>query len=252
MNDPVIHLEHVCKSYPSGRGRAHVLNDVELRVEIGEFVSVMGASGSGKTTLLNLIGGLLQVDSGLVRVAGKELTGLDDRSLTLFRRNDLGFVFQMFNLVPGLTVEENVMLPGLAAGGSFGDEERRACSRLLPRVGLEGKEKRRPRELSGGEQQRVAIARALLHRPHLVLADEPTGNLDSETTGAIGEIFRSLHDDTGITMMLVTHEPSVALWGERIIILKDGRIAADVGSGQFSSPVELSAFYQQVLQKDQI
>ncbi len=249
MKDPIIYLKYACKSYPSGGGRVNVLNELSLSVAKGEFVTVMGASGSGKTTLLNLVGGLLQADCGIVCVADKDLSGLDDRSLTLFRRKELGFVFQMFNLVPGLSVEENVMLPGLAAGGSFSKEERLACSKLLARVGLEGKEKRRPRELSGGEQQRVAIARALLHSPSLVLADEPTGNLDSETTESIGNIFRDLHKDFGTTMMLVTHEPSVALWGSRIIIFKDGAIAADVESSRFSSPVELSAFYQQVLQQ---
>lgn len=248
--EPVIKLEHVCKSFPSGEARVEVLHDVNLTINTGEFVSVMGASGSGKTTLLNLMGGLLQADSGEVQVAGKKLMTLNDHDLTLFRRRELGFVFQMFNLIPGLTVEENLLLPSLAAGGGWGAEERRACAEMLERVGLQGKGRRFPRSLSGGEQQRATIARALMHHPRLVLADEPTGNLDSETTQEIGELFRSLHRDLGVSLVLVTHEPSVALWGKRLVLLRDGCVAAETSTEKLGSPAEVSSFCQSVFQRE--
>jgi putative ABC transport system ATP-binding protein len=257
MESSVVHLEKVTKSFPSGEGKVEVLKGITLNVEQGEYISVMGASGSGKSTLLNIVGALLRSDGGLVSIAGKNLWNLSDKELTLFRRRDLGFIFQMYNLIPSLSVEENVLLPILADNkklkrSATADKEAQTstledCHRILERVGLSGKEKRKPGELSGGEQQRVAIARALFHKPSLVLADEPTGNLDSTNSEIIGELFHSLHQETGTTMMVVTHEPSVALWGQRIIILRDGRIAADESTSRFATSTELASFYQEVI-----
>ncbi|MEG1507873.1 MAG: ABC transporter ATP-binding protein [Akkermansia sp.] len=246
-----VRLTHVCKSFPMGDCRLPVLSDVNLVVPHGELISVMGASGSGKTTLLNITGALLSSDEGDVEIDGVSLTGLNDCELTAFRRNRIGFIFQMFNLIPSLTVEENVILPFLSGGGHSRVDvarEREACRYLLDKVGLSGRLQHKPRELSGGEQQRVAIARALCHRPGLVLADEPTGNLDSTNTRSIGKIFRELHEETRVTMMIVTHEPSVAMWADRVIILRDGAIATDVGTEQFASPSELSVFYQDIVE----
>lgn len=240
-----LELKGVGKSFDSGSGKIHVLQDLNLTVPRGSFAAIMGASGSGKTTLLNIAGGLLVPDSGSVFVGGRCLDGLSDAELTRVRRDQIGFIFQMFNLVPSLTVEENVLLPLLAGSEPCGDEERRSCREFLTRAGLGDRLDYLPGRLSGGERQRVAIARALWRSPDLVLADEPTGNLDSASTAMVGSLLRELHQETGVTTILVTHDPAVAMWAQRVIVLKDGMIAADSPTSAFASASDLSLFYSQ-------
>ncbi|RKQ83520.1 ABC transporter ATP-binding protein [Brockia lithotrophica] len=200
-------------------------------VEAGDFTAVMGPSGSGKTTLLNLIAGLDRPTSGEIVVQGRHVEDLGEEELSCYRREMLGFVFQDFNLLSKLTVLENVLLP-LSLRGRVGPEERRQALDVLRRVGLKGKEDRFPYQLSGGEQQRVSIARALVHRPALVLADEPTGNLDTGTGRAILELFAELNRELGATILLVTHDPFAASYGSRVLFLRDGRLYAELRRGE--------------------
>ena len=197
------------------------LNGVDLDVERGEMVAIMGPSGSGKSTLLHLLGALESPTSGTIALAGRHFEGLSDRELTMLRREMIGFVFQFFNLLPALTAEENVLLPALIAGRH--DEGERARS-LLERVGLSERGHHLPAELSGGEQQRVSIARALLMAPELVLADEPTGNLDSHSGAQVLELLGELNRDEGHTIVLVTHDPEAAKVAGRVVRLRDGRV----------------------------
>lgn len=246
-----LELKGVGKSFSSGCGKVSVLNHLDLCVPKGSFIAIMGASGSGKTTLLNIAGGLLVPDVGSVSVGGVCLNGLSDAELTAVRRDRVGFVFQMFNLVPSLTVEENALLPLLAGGRTCGDEEREVCRDFLARAGLGDRLDYLPRKLSGGEGQRVAIARALWRKPDLVLADEPTGNLDSAATLMVGSLFRELQRETGVTVVLVTHDPAVAMWAERVLVIKDGMIAADSPTDVFGSGAtavsNLALFYSRAV-----
>jgi len=209
------------KSYESGRGRVAVLRGLNLQVQEGEFVAVVGPSGCGKSTLLHLIGGLDRPDSGALKVGGRELPKLTDRQLALFRRGEVGVIFQFFNLFSSLTVLENVLLPAWIGGGDQAKKRKRA-SLLLERVGLKELEGQRANELSGGEMQRVALCRALLNRPKLLLADEPTGNLDSANREIVYRILRDLHRDEGTTLLLVTHELEIAGKVDRVIPMRDG------------------------------
>ena len=210
----MIKLEGVEKYY----GSAHVLRGINLSVAKGEFVAVTGSSGSGKSTLLNLIGGMDRADSGRVFVDKEEISSYDDERLTLYRRKKIGFVFQFFNLLPNITVIENVRIPLLLNG--IRDEGN--VYAFVRRMGLEGKEKSYPHQLSGGEQQRVAIARALVHGPDIILADEPTGSLDSRTGQTIMELMTTLREETGKTILLVTHEEYVSRYASRTLRIKDG------------------------------
>ncbi len=212
----MIRLEGIEKYY----GNAHVLRGINLSVARDEFVSVTGSSGSGKSTLLNIIGGMDRADSGRVFVEKDEISSYSDEELTLYRRKRIGFVFQFFNLLPNITVIENVRIPLLLNG--IRDEEK--VYTCVKRVGLEGKEKSYPHQLSGGEQQRVAIARALVHDPDIVLADEPTGSLDSRTGQAIMDLLTALREETGKTILLVTHEEYVSRYASRTLRIKDGVI----------------------------
>jgi putative ABC transport system ATP-binding protein len=212
----MIELKDVEKNYRS----THVLRGVNLRVEKGEFIAVTGSSGSGKSTLLNLIGGMDRPDKGSVSVGGGAISSYTDEQLTRYRREKIGFIFQFFNLLPNLTVFENIEMPLLLKGGG-NDEEVRS---FILRVGLEGKSQSHPYELSGGEQQRVAIARALIHDPELILADEPTGSLDSRTGRMIMELIRELAEETNKTVILVTHEHNISAFARKIVRLKDGII----------------------------
>ncbi len=210
----MIKLEGVEKYY----GSTHVLKGVDLSVAKGEFVAVTGSSGSGKSTLLNIIGGMDRPDSGNVFVEGNEISSYDDEELTLYRRKKIGFVFQFFNLLPNITVIENVRIPLLL--NNIRDEEKAYA--LVKRVGLEDKEKSYPHQLSGGEQQRVAIARALVLDPEVLLADEPTGSLDSRTGQAIMELVLQLREETAKTILLVTHEEYVSRYASRTVKIRDG------------------------------
>jgi putative ABC transport system ATP-binding protein len=206
------------------------LDGVSLRIEQGEMVAIMGPSGSGKSTLLHLLGALETPTSGTIALAGRRFEGLGERDLTLLRRETIGFVFQFFNLLPALTAEENVVLPALIAGRR--DEATRARAvALLERVGLGGRREHLPSELSGGEQQRVSIARALLLEPELVLADEPTGNLDSRSSGEILALLRELNADEGHTIVMVTHDPGAAATAGRVLFLRDGKVAGEAPGG---------------------
>ncbi len=201
------------------------LRGVDLDVRSGELVAVMGPSGSGKSTLMHLLAGLDQPTSGTVTIAGTELGTLDDAHLTRLRRKHIGFIFQFFNLLPMLDAEENVTLP-LAIAGEHVDSE--WLGQLMDKVGLTARGKHRPSELSGGEQQRVAIARALITRPTILLADEPTGNLDSKTGGEILELMRDSVDAYGQTTVMVTHDPRAAAIADRILFIADGRIVKEL------------------------
>lgn len=211
------------KAFGSGETQVEALRGVDLCVEQGEFVAVMGASGSGKSTLLHLIGGLDRPSGGVVRLGGQDLAALDDDALTLVRRRSIGFVFQFFNLLPILTAEENVALPLVIDGVNEKEAYRRSLA-AMEAVGIAHRATHRPSELSGGEQQRVAIARALVSEPVLILADEPTGNLDSVSGDQVIALLRSLSDDQGQTILLVTHDAGDAAVADRVVFLKDGLV----------------------------
>ncbi len=225
----MIELKNVSKRYLRGAQEVLALRDVSLSIKKGEFLSVMGASGSGKSTLLNLIGGLDQPTSGEIFIDGRPLHGISDYELTLIRRRRVGFIFQFFNLLPILTAVENVSLPLLLEGTPYPEVEPKAV-KLLEQVGLGARTEHRPEQLSGGEMQRVAISRALISDPAVLLADEPTGNLDSQTSEEIFMLLKNLNDQ-GQTIVLVTHDPRAAAYGSRIITLKDGALSDDVFTG---------------------
>ena len=215
----------VRKAYRTGAETVEALRGVDLVVERGEFVAVMGPSGSGKTTLLNCLSGLDDIDAGSVVVNGEDIISMSDARRTKHRAQAMGFVFQAFNLIPVFTATENVELPLLLAGASPRDA-RRAAQQTLERVGLGQRFNHRPTELSGGEQQRVTVARALAGRPEVVWADEPTGNLDSETAAQVLGLLRELHRE-GLTLVLVTHEQDIGRSAERLVTMRDGTIVAD-------------------------
>ena len=227
--DPAISLVGVRKHYPPrepGMKPQELFSDVALEIARGEFVAIEGQSGSGKSTLLHILGGLDRDYEGQASVLGLNLRDLDDRELSSLRHLTIGFVFQSFNLLPGLTALENALLPD-SFGEGIPDAARRARE-ALDRVGLADKANARPAALSGGERQRVAIARALIARPPLLLADEPTGNLDAQTGGGVIALFRDLHKD-GITLVVVTHEARVSRAASRVLLLRDGTVTADPG-----------------------
>jgi putative ABC transport system ATP-binding protein len=215
----------VTKTYRTGSEAVVALHDVSLRVEPGEFVTVMGPSGSGKTTLLNCLSGLDDIDDGTVLVGGRDIVSMSDADRTRHRAGSMGFIFQAFNLIPVFTAVENVELP-LLLSGTAPREARAAAAATLERVGLGRRLHHRPTELSGGEQQRVTIARALAGRPEIVWADEPTGNLDSETAASVIELLHQLHAD-GLTLLLVTHDPDIGASAQRRVIVRDGAIVSD-------------------------
>ena len=223
MSSPVISVSHLKRSFKSGSGNITVLKDISLTVNRGEFVAVMGASGSGKSTLLNVLGGLLAPDSGTVTVDGMDLGSMSDASLTVYRRDRVGFIFQMFNLVGTLNVEENILLPSLAGGRRVAPA---ALDAMIEKVGLSHRRHAMPDTLSGGEQQRVAIARALVSGPALVLADEPTGALDSKSGKQVLELFESLNE-SGVTVVVITHDRKVAEQAKRIVHIIDGEITEE-------------------------
>ena len=227
---PAIDARKLSKRYGSGTSLVKALDRLDFQVEKGEMVAIMGPSGSGKSTLLHLLGALETPTSGTIALAGENFEGLDDRGLTLLRREKIGFVFQFFNLLPSLNALENVMLPALIAGRRDPKIEKRART-LLKRVGLGRREHHLPSELSGGEQQRVSIARALLLEPELVLADEPTGNLDSRSEATVLGLLSELNADEGHTIVLVTHDTTAAAVAGRVSFLRDGKSAGEVAGG---------------------
>ena len=211
------------KVYGEGSTTVRALRDVSLEFLGGEFAAIMGPSGSGKSTLLHILGALDKPSSGRVIVGGTDLSGLSDRKLTLLRRQRMGFVFQFFNLIPTLSAEENVLLPALIAGERAGKYSER-LEELLELVGLADRRTHRPDELSGGEQQRVAIARALIRNPDMILADEPTGNLDSKTGAGVLDLLKQSAARYEQTILMVTHDPRAAASADRVVFLSDGRV----------------------------
>jgi len=227
-SDFLIELDNVRKSYNIGQpNEAEVLHGLDLRVVRGDFMALIGPSGSGKSTLLNIIGLLERMTAGRYLLQGEEVQGLDDEGLTLRRRNTLGFVFQFHHLLPAFSALENVTLPVLAAEGRVSSQRQAHARELLAAVGLSRAMDKRPSELSGGMQQRVAIARALVMSPALVLADEPTGNLDTASSDEVFALLRRMHAERGISFVVVTHDPRLAARCDRVVELVDGRIARD-------------------------
>jgi putative ABC transport system ATP-binding protein len=222
----VIHTQALTKTYASGTNEVHALRGIDLTIERGELVAIMGSSGSGKSTLMNLLGCLDSPTSGSYELDGVRVDGLGKNELATIRNQKLGFVFQGFNLLPRTTAVENVELPLLYDRSGRKLDPRALAVAALERVGLGNRLDHQPSELSGGQQQRVAIARALVTSPALVLADEPTGNLDSRTTIEVMALFQELNDE-GVTIVLVTHEPEVAIYAKRVVEVRDGQILRD-------------------------
>jgi len=222
-----VRLKNVVKTYNTGAVRVKALENISLDVREGEFISIMGSSGSGKSTLLHIMGALDRPDSGEIYLNETAFSSLSDDELSDIRRERIGFVFQQFNLLPTLTALENAALPLLLAGKADETEKERVRRTLLA-VGMGDRLSHKPDELSGGEMQRVAIARALAMRPAIILADEPTGNLDSKTGEEILALLKQCQDDFGQTIVLVTHDAKAAAYGDRIIVLKDGRVSEEL------------------------
>ena len=225
----ILSAKDLCKSYGSGENSVQALNHVSISVENGEFVAVIGTSGSGKSTLLNLLGGLDTPTSGEVLVSGKKLFQMNEEARTIFRRRNIGFVFQNYNLVPVLNVYENIVLP-IELDGTKVDTE--YVKTILHTLGLEQKVQAMPNQLSGGQQQRVAIARALAAKPAILLADEPTGNLDSASSKEILAILKKMHK-TGRTVILITHDNGIAAQARRVVRIMDGKIESDTINPDF-------------------
>jgi putative ABC transport system ATP-binding protein len=241
---PVI-VENVTKRFRQGDTIVEALQDVRLTIQPGEFVAVMGASGSGKSTLLHVMAGLTRPDAGRVLVAGRDLAAMSDRARTVFRRCHIGLVFQAFNLIPTLTARDNILLPLLADGRSEPAGDR--LSALLARFGISDRLRHPPDALSGGEQQRVAIARAVITDPAVLLADEPTGSLDSSSGQGICLLLKELCEERRRTVVVVTHEPAVAVWAQRIVVLRDGRILTEFKTADFGDAHRLAAHYQDIV-----
>jgi putative ABC transport system ATP-binding protein len=229
MSNEVILAKAVTKVYSDNGVPVHALQGVDLTIRRGEFTALVGPSGSGKTTLLNIISGLDSLSEGRVWLDGKLLSGMSGKELSDFRRDSIGFIFQAYNLIPVLTVEENVEYIMLLQGVPK-NERRRRVSGILDTIGLGGFENRLPTQLSGGQQQRVAVARAMVAEPAIILADEPTANLDSTTSGALLDMMRELNQETGMTFVFSTHDEDVMQRARRLITLKDGRIASDTAT----------------------
>lgn len=227
----MIHVQNLEKNYTIGTKSYNVLKGVDFKAEEGEFIAVMGPSGSGKSTLLNLLGGLDQPDNGSITINEESIHTMSEKQRTLFRREQIGFIFQNYQLLPNLTVEENVGFPMHAASKKRTDIHL-TVSNLLNAVSLTGKEKNYPSQLSGGQQQRVAIARALSMDPPLILADEPTGNLDRKSGTEVLRLLTTLHQEKKLTIIMVTHDVYAASYADRIILIKDGLIESDIRQGE--------------------
>ncbi len=220
----ILQTEHLSKTYGSGENAVHALNDVNLSISKGEFVAIIGPSGSGKSTLLHILGGVDQPTSGKVLMNGCDVYAQNDEQLAVFRRRQVGLIYQFYNLIPVLDVTENMTLPVLMDGQTVNQER---LSELIETLGLKGREKHLPNQLSGGQQQRVSIGRALMNAPAVLLADEPTGNLDSKNSQEIINLLRLSNQKYGQTLIIITHDENIALQADRIIAIEDGRITRD-------------------------
>jgi len=243
---PPLVVENAVKTFTQGDRRVTALRGVSLEVQHGQFLAVMGASGSGKSTLLHLMAGLTHADSGRVVVNETDLGSLSDGQLTRFRRRHVGLIFQSFNLIPTLTAFDNVILP-LALDGRDDQAARAKVGELLRTLGLESRREHRPDAMSGGEQQRVAIGRALVGDPTVILADEPTGNLDSANSRGVCELLRDLSQVHGRTIVMVTHEPSVAAYASDVVILRDGQLIDRFATEGIDGGRELALRYQEAI-----
>jgi putative ABC transport system ATP-binding protein len=223
----IVEADDLSRRFGEGEAAVDALTDVTVEFPGGRFNAIMGPSGSGKSTLMHILAGLDRPTGGTVRVAGVELTKLNDRELTQLRRDRIGFIFQTFNLLPVLSAEENILLPLSIAGR---DPDAEWFDRLIDTVGIRDRLTHRPAELSGGQQQRVAVARALISRPTVVFADEPTGNLDSKASNDVLDLLRQAVDDFGQTVVMVTHDANAASFADRLLVLADGRIVHDGGA----------------------
>jgi putative ABC transport system ATP-binding protein len=234
--DAIVTATDVRRRFGGGAAAVDALAGVSVAFERGRFSAIMGPSGSGKSTLMHILAGLDRPTGGSVVLDGVEITGLDDGDLTRLRRDKLGFIFQFFNLIPVLTAEENIELP-LSIAGQRVDEV--WLRRLVDTVGIGDRLTHRPAELSGGQQQRVAVARALVSRPAVVFADEPTGNLDSKSSGEVLQMLRQSVDELGQTVVMVTHDPEAAAYADRLVVLRDGRVVHDAAAGTADEVIEL-------------
>ena len=220
----ILKVENLCKSYGKGETMVKALDNVSFSVEKGEFVAIIGPSGSGKSTLLHLLGGVDKPDSGKVYIDGTDIYGLNETNLAIFRRRQVGLIYQFYNLIPVLNVEENITLPMLLDGKK---PDREQLERILEVLQLSERKNHLPNQLSGGQQQRVSIGRAIINNPSIVLADEPTGNLDSKNSGDIMELLKESNRRYNQTLIVITHDESIALQADRIIAIEDGRISRD-------------------------
>ena len=234
--DQIVTADQLRRRYGEGDTAVDALDGVTVSFERGRYSAIMGPSGSGKSTLMHILAGLDRPTSGSVELDGVEITDLDDADLTKLRRDKLGFIFQFFNLIPVLTAEENIVLP-LSIAGRRPDEE--WLEQLIETVGLGDRRTHRPAELSGGQQQRVAVARALISKPAVVFADEPTGNLDSTSSGEVLHLLRRAADEFGQTVVMVTHDPDAASYADRLLILRDGQVVHDCDAGSADQVIEL-------------
>ena len=225
--DLVIEAVGLCKTFNLGEMEVEVLKNIDLNIHKGDFVSIMGPSGSGKSTLLYLLGGLDKPTSGSIKINGKELSTMKDKEQSIMRRRDVGFVFQFYNLIPNLDVEDNIMLPILLDGKKMKDYKDR-LDEILEIVDLSSRRKHTPRELSGGQQQRVAIARALINEPDVIFADEPIGNLDSKSGTDVMELLQKINIKNNKTIVQVTHSKEAAEYGKKIIYVRDGKILQNI------------------------
>ena len=217
--------QNLCRDYGQGKTRVRALDNVSLSVEQGEFVSIIGSSGSGKSTLMHLLGGVDRPTGGTVTLQGQDIFAQSDEGLAVFRRREVGLIYQFYNLIPILTVRENITLP-VTLDGRVPNRQR--LQHLIETLGLAGKEDYLPHQLSGGQQQRVAIGRALINAPALVLADEPTGNLDTKNSKQVMELLRQSNKENDQTLVVITHDEDIALMSDRIISIEDGRVVSDV------------------------
>ena len=234
------------KTYPRGTGTFNALDSLDLNVAPGEFVAVMGASGSGKSTTLHLIAGLTRPTSGKVEIDGVDIFALRDAALTKFRRRRIGIVFQSYNLVPHLTAEENILFPLRADGRRLDAATMEKFRAFWRELDICDQLEQYPDALSGGQQQRVALARAMATDPAVLLADEPTGNLDWTSSQRICEMFDRVNRDENRTVLVVPHEPAVAIWARRVVVLRDGKIVADVATSDFQDAGKLAEYYQEI------
>ncbi|RKI43970.1 ABC transporter ATP-binding protein [bacterium D16-51] len=219
----ILESKDLCKTYGSGEGEVKALDHVSIQIEDGHFVSIVGTSGSGKSTLLNMLGGLDRPDSGTVTISGKDIFSMQDEELTIFRRRNIGFVFQNYNLVPILNVYENIVLP-IELDGS--EVDKKYVGRIIDTLGIEKKMTAMPNQLSGGQQQRVAVARALASKPAIILADEPTGNLDSKTGMDVISLLKLTSQEFHQTIVMITHNEEIALMADGIVRIEDGKVEA--------------------------